>query len=387
MNTNTLKKFAQNARRKLLQQVAAKLEYVLAYDTVELREKAKEIKTLQDELARIGKAQLVEKVAYTWFNRLMALRFMDANDYQPAGVRIVSPKDGYTLPQILDEAKQAHFPAELPVDQQKVLDILDGRLPSKNPQNEAYRYLLIAACNALHRQFPFLFERINDYTESQSLKATLSFLPDDDGIIPVLDDEWFEDDIAGRFSQFLKATFGAADYEKNLAFVETCLGKDVRKYFVKDFYNDHIRRYKKRPIYWLFASPKGSFAVLVYLHRYTPDTVNNILNNYLREFIQKLKSQKEHFQQIQVTGSTAEQNKAAKQIDTLDQMLLDCEEYERDILYPLATERIAIDLDDGVLVNYNKFGRAVKEVKGLNDKKAKDKVRKFDWIDVSAIRG
>ncbi len=159
----------------------------------------------------------------------------------------------------------------------------------------------------------------------------------------------------------------------------------MRKYFVNEFYNDHIKRYKKRPIYWLFSSPKGSFNVLVYLHRYTTDTINNILNNYLREFIQKLKSQKQHFQQIQISGSTAEQNKATKQIDKLDKMIADCEEYERDILYPLATERIAIDLDDGVLVNYNKLGQAVKEVKGLNDKKAKAKVRGFDWIDVTQI--
>src|SRR5690606_8340423 len=90
---------------------------------------------------------------------------MDANDYQPSGIRIVSPKDGFTLPQILDEAKQGHFPEEITIDKQKVLDFLDGRIPSNNPQNEAYRVLLVAACNALHRQFPFLFERINDYTE------------------------------------------------------------------------------------------------------------------------------------------------------------------------------------------------------------------------------
>ena len=165
MNTNQLKKFAQDARRKLLAQVGAKLEYVLNTDSAELREKTAQINALRDELARTDKPRLIDKVAYTWFNRLMALRFMDANDFQPGGIRIVSPKDGFTLPQLLDEAKQGHFPEEVPVERQKVLDLLDGRLPSANPQNEAYRHLLIAACNALHRQFPFLFERINDYTE------------------------------------------------------------------------------------------------------------------------------------------------------------------------------------------------------------------------------
>lgn len=88
----------------------------------------------------------------------------------------------------------------------------------------------------------------------------------------------------------------------------------------------------------------------------------------------------------QISGSAAEQNKAIKEIDKLDKMILDCEEYERDILFPSATERIAIDLDDGVLVNYNKMGRAVKEVSGLNDKVTKKQVREFDWIDTTQIR-
>jgi hypothetical protein len=232
-------------------------------------------------------------------------------------------------------------------------------------------------------------ETLQDYWEKVGQApetAAKRFIPDDDAIIPVLDDEWFEDDVVGRFYAFLKVTLGEKDFQKNLAFVEEQLGKDIRKYFVRDFYKDHIKRYKKRPIYWLFSSPEGYFSVLVYLHRYTPDTINLILNQYLRDFIQKLKSQKSHLQQILVSGSTAEQNKATKQIDQLDKMILDCEVYERDILYPLATERIALDLDDGVLVNYNKLGKAVQEVKGLNDKKTKKKVRGFDWIDVERIR-
>ena len=202
----------------------------------------------------------------------------------------------------------------------------------------------------------------------------------------MLDDEWFEDDIVGQFYAFLKVSFGERDFARNLKFLEEQLGKDLRKYFVKDFYKDHIKRYKKRPIYWLFSSPQGHFQALVYLHRYTPDTINLLLNHYLREFIQKLKAQRSHLQQVQVSGSTAEQNRATKRIDELDKMILDCEAYERDILYPLATERIALDLDDGVLVNYNKLGKAVLEVKGLNDAKAKKKVRGFDWIEVEAIR-
>ncbi|MBT5530403.1 MAG: BREX-1 system adenine-specific DNA-methyltransferase PglX, partial [Cytophagia bacterium] len=230
-------------------------------------------------------------------------------------------------------------------------------------------------------------ETLEDYLQKINLvEDEVSFLPDDDNIIPVLDDEWFEDDIVGRFFEFLKVSFGKENFDKNLNYVEECLGKNIRKYFQKDFYTNHIKRYKKRPIYWMFSSPKGSFNVLVYMHRYTPDTLNNILNNYLREYQEKLRTRSEHLDHIIETGTTSEQNKARREQDKLRITLLELKEYERDILYPLATERIHIDLDDGVLVNYNKFGETIKRVTGLNDKKTKDKVKKFDWIDTGQIR-
>ena len=229
-------------------------------------------------------------------------------------------------------------------------------------------------------------ETLEDYlTKVGKSEDEVSILPDDDNIIPILDDEWFEDDIAGRFYEFLKVSFGKENFEKNLAFVEECIGKDIRKFFVKDFYNDHIKRYKKRPIYWLFSTPKGSFNVLIYMHRYTPDTLNQILNGYLKEYREKLNTRMEHLNHLIETGSSSEQTKAAKEKDKLKLVFIELQEYEREVLYPLATERISIDLDDGVLVNYNKFGNTIKEVKGLNDKKAKEKVRKFDWINTEAI--
>ncbi len=136
----------------------------------------------------------------------------------------------------------------------------------------------------------------------------------------------------------------------------------------------------------MFSSPKGAINVLIYMHRYTPDTLNNILNKYLKEFIGKLKTHKEHLQQIQVNCSLSEKSKAIKENDSIDKMLIELQEYERDILYPLATDRIVIDLDDGVLVNYNKFGKAIKEVSGLNDPTTKKKVKEFDWIDKTTIK-
>ena len=230
-------------------------------------------------------------------------------------------------------------------------------------------------------------ETLQDYLlKVEKQESELSFVPDDDNIIPVLDDEWFEDDIVGRFYAFLKASFGEQNFEKNLSFVEYSLGKDIRKYFVKDFYKDHIKRYKKRPIYWMFSSPKGSFNVLVYMHRYTPDTLNQVLNGYLNEYREKLKTRNETLDHLMISGSPSEQNKASKEKDKIQLVLLELQEYERETLYLLATERISIDLDDGVLVNYNKFGDAIAAVAGLNDKKAKEKVKKFDWIDTTMIR-
>ena len=165
MNTNELKRFAQDIRRKLMQQVTAKLDFVLNSDTPELRERAEQVKKLKEELKKTSREQLIDKVAYTWFNRLIALRFMDANDYQPLGVRVISPLPNQTSPELLNQAKQGDIPSELKVNVQNVMDILDGRTTSSNPQNEVFKTLLIGACNHLSSVLPFLFERINDYTE------------------------------------------------------------------------------------------------------------------------------------------------------------------------------------------------------------------------------
>jgi hypothetical protein len=192
------------------------------------------------------------------------------------------------------------------------------------------------------------------------------FMPDDDNVIPLLDGEWFPDDVTERFRQFLRVTFGSEHYVENLAFIENALGKDVRKYFLKDFYADHVKRYKKRPIYWLFASPKGTFSALIYLHRYRPDTVSVVLQ-YLRDFRKKLAARLEHLQQVQVStaASQGEKTKAGKEADTIRKQQLELDDYERDTLYPLATEQVELDLDDGVKVNYLKLGGALKTIPGL----------------------
>jgi len=195
-----------------------------------------------------------------------------------------------------------------------------------------------------------------------------SFQPDTDNVIPILDGEWFVDDIAARFRKFLKVTFGEEHFEDNLVFIEDAIGKDIRKFFLKDFYADHVKRYKKRPIYWLFSSPKGSFNALIYMHRYRPDTVSIVLNDYLREFRTKLVSHRENLEAISIsaTANKTEKTKALKEIEKTKKTVAELEDYERDTLYPLATQKIEIDLDDGVKVNYKKFGTALKKVAGLS---------------------
>ncbi len=194
-----------------------------------------------------------------------------------------------------------------------------------------------------------------------------TFMPDADNVLPIVDGDWFEDDIVARFRQFVRVAFGDQHFEENLRFVTGSLGvKDLRDYFVKSFYKDHVQRYKKRPIYWLFSSPKGSFNALIYMHRYTPSTVSTVLNEYLREFKAKLEASRHHHERLAAgAGTPREIATAEKEVDRLRKVLLELDEYEHGVLYPLATQQIAIDLDDGVKVNYPKFGAALKKISGL----------------------
>ena len=206
-------------------------------------------------------------------------------------------------------------------------------------------------------------ENLQDFLQQVS---NPTFMPDEDNIIPVLDGEWFNDDIVGRFKVFLKAAFGEEYFEENLKYIEDTIGKDIRKYFVKDFYNDHIKRYRKRPIYWMFSSPKGHFKALIYMHRYQPDLCSKMLNDYLQAFISKLEAAKqtETMLNLREDLSAREKTAAIKEIDKLELMLKDCREYEK-TLFTIATQKISIDLDDGVKVNYQKFKEVLVSIKGL----------------------
>jgi len=165
MDTAVLKKFAQAARRQLMEQVATKLEFVLHTDSAELRGKEKALDDLRNLIANTSEESVIERVSYIWFNRFCALRFMDVNRYTRIGM--VSPSEGFTQPEMLQEAKQGYFDdgIERFLDKQRVLDLLSNKTVSDDPQQEAYRFLLVAACNYHHAAMPFLFEKIEDYTE------------------------------------------------------------------------------------------------------------------------------------------------------------------------------------------------------------------------------
>ncbi|MBO6774807.1 MAG: BREX-1 system adenine-specific DNA-methyltransferase PglX [Marinibacterium sp.] len=210
-------------------------------------------------------------------------------------------------------------------------------------------------------------ERLEDYLAGIPKP---SFMPDEDNVIPVLDGDWFPDDITERFRLFLRVTFGEAHFRENLRYVEEALGKDIRKYFTKDFYSDHVKRYKKRPIYWMFSSPKGTFNALIYMHRYRPDTVSVLLNDYLREFISKLEGERGRLEKLSddPSASQGQRTKALKDMAVIAKQIDELNEWERDVVFPLAQAKIEIDLDDGVKANYPKFGEALKKIPGLEAK-------------------
>lgn len=198
-------------------------------------------------------------------------------------------------------------------------------------------------------------------------ETKVSFPIDDDNVIPVLEDEYFSDDIVSRFVAFVKATFGEENLSKNILFIEESLGTTLRKYFVKGFYEDHLKRYKKRPIYWMVSSPKKSFNALIYMHRYEADIFARVQNSYLREYITKLEATKQtlHVVSEDESNSATERRKATKEIDNITKKVDEIIKYDRDHLTAFAQGKIEIDLDDGVKVNYCKFKDILYPISGL----------------------
>lgn len=203
-------------------------------------------------------------------------------------------------------------------------------------------------------------EKIGDYLKQV---PEPSFMPDADNIIPILEDEYFEDDIVDRFKEFLKVTFGKEQLSENLDLIAEALGGNgkksseavIREYFLKSFYKDHLKMYKKRPIYWLFTSGKGrAFNALVYMHRYNRETLAKMRTDYLLELEGKLDAKKEMIK--------SDIGKDAQEKVRLKKMIDELMKYDNEEMKGKADAYIEIDLDDGVVVNYARFEGLVEKI-------------------------
>ncbi|WP_061995751.1 BREX-1 system adenine-specific DNA-methyltransferase PglX [Clostridium sp. ATCC 25772] len=197
-----------------------------------------------------------------------------------------------------------------------------------------------------------------DYLKYKTFKA------DEDNIIPILSDSYFEDDIVAKFVEFVKVTFGEESLSENLNFIAETLGKKsnetakdtIRRYFLNDFFKDHVQTYKKRPIYWLFTSGKQkAFNCLIYMHRYDKTTLSRIRTDYLHELQDRLDTERKSLSDV-IDGdySTKEKNDAKKKLTAIDKQIDELKKYD-EVLHHMADMQIEMDLDDGVKVNYEKF--------------------------------
>ena len=192
---------------------------------------------------------------------------------------------------------------------------------------------------------------------------------DADNIIPISDDEYFEDDIVGRFVEFVRIVYGTETLDENLQFIADALGgkgtpkEVIRNYFLTKFYADHCKMYQKRPIYWLFDSgKKNGFKCLIYMHRYQPDTIARIRTDYVHEQQARYRTAIADLEQRIANAATGERVKLNKQLKKLNDQAAEILAYEEKI-HHLADQMIPIDLDDGVKVNYAKFQDVLAKIK------------------------
>ena len=210
---------------------------------------------------------------------------------------------------------------------------------------------------------------VDDYLAKVPDPDHVTFMPDADNVLPITDDEYFDDDIVRYFIDFVRTAYGEETLEQNLAFIAEALGgkgtsrEVIRTYFLKDFYKDHCQTYKKRPIYWLFDSgKKNGFKCLVYMHRYQPDLLARIRTDYVHEQQERYRAQIGYANDALVSAERGERVRLDKRIKKLNDQLKDTIAYEEK-LHHLADQMIKIDLDDGVKVNYAKFQDVLAKIK------------------------
>ncbi|MFM5019979.1 BREX-1 system adenine-specific DNA-methyltransferase PglX [Aeromonas rivipollensis] len=210
--------------------------------------------------------------------------------------------------------------------------------------------------------------------------AYATFAADEDGILPLTSDNWFPDDVAARFEAFIRTVWGAETLEDNLQFIadSLCLAaikpvkkggetarETIRRYLSAQFFKDHMKTYKKRPIYWLFSSGKEkAFECLVYLHRYNEATLPRMRTEYVTPLLGQMAGRIERKRLEQAEADTAQAKRIGKEIDTLSKQLTELRAFDDELKHH-ADMRITLDLDDGVKVNYGKFGNLLSEVKAI----------------------
>lgn len=196
-----------------------------------------------------------------------------------------------------------------------------------------------------------------------------TIVPDSDNIIPICDDDYFDDDITGRFVKWVETVYGSETLEENLKFVADALGgkgtprEVIRSYFLNDFYADHLKTYQKRPIYWLFDSgKKNGFKALIYMHRYQSDLLARMRTDYVHEQQERYRTQLAHLADAIEHAGAAERVKLTKQQKKIQEQALEIQKYEEKI-HHLADRNIQIDLDDGVKHNYELFADVLAKIK------------------------
>lgn len=212
-------------------------------------------------------------------------------------------------------------------------------------------------------------QTVEDYLAKMPDPANVMFLPDADNVLPITDDEYFDDDIVGRFVEFVRVVYGYETLEENLRFVADALGgkgtprQVIRSYFLKEFFSDHCKTYKKRPIYWQFDSgKKNGFKALIYMHRYRPDLIARVRTDYVHEQQERYDTQLANAEGQREEATGAERARLDKRIKKLNDQLAEIKVFEEK-LHHLADQMIEIDLDDGVKVNYAKFQDVLSKIK------------------------
>lgn len=210
---------------------------------------------------------------------------------------------------------------------------------------------------------------VDDYLSRMPDPDHVTFMPDSDNVLPITDDEYFDDDIVRCFIDFVRTVYGEETLEQNLAFIAEALGgkgtsrEVIRTYFLKDFFKDHCQTYKKRPIYWLFDSgKKNGFKCLVYMHRYQPDLLARIRTDYVHEQQERYRAQIGYANDALASAERGERVRLDKRVKKLSDQLKETIAYEEK-LHHLADQMIKIDLDDGVKANYAKFQDVLAKIK------------------------